>query len=42
MKYDKIGTIAPGYAADIIIFDKRSNIQTVIIKGKIIKQKMKE
>ena len=42
MKYDKIGTIAPGYAADIIIFDKRYNIQTVIINGKIIKQNMKE
>ena len=41
-KYDKIGTIAPGYAADIIIFDKRYNIQTVIINGKIIKQNMKE
>ena len=40
MKYNDIGTIAPGYAADIIIFDKKYNVQTVFINGKLVKGTM--
>lgn len=39
MKYTDIGMLAPGYSADLIIFDKKFNVKTVMINGKIIKEK---
>jgi len=38
MKYNDIGIIAPNYSADLIIFDKKFNVRTVMINGKIVKQ----
>jgi N-acetylglucosamine-6-phosphate deacetylase len=41
MKVDNItGSIIPGLAADLVIFDKDISIQTTMVKGKIIYQKI--
>lgn len=37
MKYEGIGRIAPGYDADIILFNKKFNIESVYINGNKIK-----
>ena len=39
MNYRNIGRIAPGYDADIIIFNKKFNVETVFINGKLVKNK---
>lgn len=34
---DRIGSIAPGKVADVVIVDEKLDIQTVILRGKVIK-----
>jgi N-acetylglucosamine-6-phosphate deacetylase len=33
MRYEKKGSLIPGYDADIVVFDRDFNIKTVIVKG---------
>ena len=42
MRREHLGLIAPGYDADMVVFDKDFNIQYTIINGKFLKQGKKQ